>query len=189
MNLANQLTMLRIVLSLAMFLALMHADSSYHLAAFILFLAAMVTDWVDGFVARLTHSISAFGKVADPIADKILVLGALIALIRTKELEIPLWAVFLIIARELLMGGLRVLASAQGKVPFAERWGKWSMGVQSAAVLLMLGILTLRERLPQAPAWALRLPYHLTVLCAAVAWVSAYFYFRQSRKMLEKSWG
>ncbi len=187
MNLANQLTMLRIVLALAMFAALMQSRPSFHLAAFLLFLAAMVTDWIDGYVARATGTISPFGKVADPIADKILVLGALLALIRTRDLEIPLWGVFLIIARELLIGGVRVLAGAQGKVLAAERWGKWKMGVQSGSVLAMLGVLVLGE-LWGAPSWLLRLPYYLTLLCVLAAWSSAFFYFRQSRKMLENSW-
>lgn len=188
MNLANQLTVLRMALAVAMFAALMQRCAACHPAAFLLFLAAILTDWIDGYVARVTHTISAFGKVADPIADKILVLGALIALLHTKELEIPLWGVFLIIARELLIGGIRILSSSQGNVPVAEAWGKWKMGIQSVSVLAMLGVLVLRERWPGAPPWLLRLPYPLTVLCVAVAWGSAYLYFRQSRKMLEKSW-
>ena len=189
MNLANQLTMLRMALALAMFLALMQAGEGYHLAAFFLFLAAILTDWIDGWVARATGTISPFGKVADPIADKILVLGAMIALIRTRELEIPLWGVFLMIARELLIGGVRVLAGAQRKVLGAESWGKWKMGVQGVSVLAMLAILVARERLEGIPEAVVRVPYYLTILCVAVAWSSAYMYFRQSRKLLEKSWG
>lgn len=188
MTLANQLTMLRFAMALAMFAALMQPRASAHAAAFLLFLGAMITDWVDGYVARLTHSVSAFGKVADPIADKILVIGALIGLSRA-HLGVPLWAVFLIIARELLMGGVRVLTiTEQGRILAAQRWGKLSMGVQSAAVLGMLAVLVARERL-QAPALLLRVPYALTVLCVFTAWGSAYMYIRQSRQMIEKSWG
>src|SRR5882762_679044 len=143
MNLANQLTMLRIGLAAAMFMALMRASSDWHLVALILFLAAMATDWVDGFVARMTKTISPFGKVADPIADKILILGALVALSRAR-LDVPLFGIFLIIARELLIGGMRILTSAQGHTPAAARWGKLKMAVQSISILLMLGILVLR---------------------------------------------
>lgn len=188
MSLANQLTMARILMALAMFLALMHAGAAWHIAALALYVAALVTDWVDGYVARRTNTISAFGKIADPIADKILVLGALIALIKNRELDIPLWGVFLILARELLMGGVRTLGAMQGKAMAAERWGKWKMGVQSAAVGLMLAILVAREAVPGAPLWLERLPYHLTVLCVAVTWASAYLYYRQSRRMIESSW-
>ncbi len=188
MNLPNRLTIARMVLALATFLAMMHNSSGGHALALTLFTAAVITDWIDGWVARATHSISAFGKVADPIADKILVLGGLLALTRA-HMGIPLWPIFLIVARELLIGGLRVLAGAQGKVLSAERWGKWSMGVQSTAVLLIIAILVVREQFPASASHLARLPYYLTFLCVVVAWLSAYFYFRQSRRMLEKSWG
>ena len=188
MNLANQLTMARILMALAMFLALMHANPGWHVAALGLYVTALVTDWVDGYVARRTNTISAFGKIADPIADKILVLGALFALIEKRELDIPAWGVFLIVARDLLMGGVRTLAAVQGKVMAAETWGKWKMGIQSGAVLLMLAILVARENIAGAPAWLARLPYHLTVLCVVLTWASAYFYYRRSRRMIESSW-
>ncbi len=187
MNLANKLTMLRIALALAMFLALMADARNYHILALGLFLAALITDWIDGYVARKTHSISAFGKVADPIADKILVLGALVALLSTRELGIPLWGVFLIIARELLIGGIRILASSQGKVPSAEKWGKLKMGIQSAAIGIMLLILILKEW-GLAPPWLVVMPYPLTLICVIVAWQSAYVYLRKSKGMLEQSW-
>jgi CDP-diacylglycerol--glycerol-3-phosphate 3-phosphatidyltransferase len=189
MNLANQLTLLRVGLALAMFTALMQGGSGWHMAAFGLFLAAILTDWVDGYVARRTGTISAFGKVADPIADKILVIGALIALLHDRELSIPEWGVFLIIIRELAIGGVRILASSRGKVPAAQAWGKLKMGVQSVSVLLILAIQVLNERDSRVPRWLLRLPYLLTILCVIVAWDSAYRYFRESRRLLEKSWG
>jgi len=197
MNLANQLTMARILMALAMVFALMHSNPGWHVAAFGLFAAALVTDWVDGYVARLTNTISAFGKIADPIADKILVLGALIALLEKRELDIPPWGVFLIVARDLLLGGVRTLAAVQGKIMAAEKWGKWKMGVQSGAVLLMLAILVARENFAQTGpsrlgepvwTWLTRLPYPLTVLCVLLTWASAYFYYRQSRRMIESSW-
>jgi CDP-diacylglycerol--glycerol-3-phosphate 3-phosphatidyltransferase len=187
MTLANQLTMLRFAMALAMVAAMMLEGPGSHLAAFVLFVAAMITDWIDGYVARATNTISPFGKVADPIADKILVIGALLGLIRAHA-GVPLWGVFLIIARELLMGGVRVLTiTQQGTILAAERWGKISMVVQSASVSAMLGILVLQERFP-VPAWLVKLPYPLTILCALSAWVSAVIYIRQSRKMLEKTW-
>jgi CDP-diacylglycerol--glycerol-3-phosphate 3-phosphatidyltransferase len=131
MTLANQLTLLRIGLALAMFMALVQRSPVLHLAALIMFIAAVITDWIDGYVARATNSVSAFGKVADPIADKILVIGAFIALIHTRELRIPLWGVFLIVARDLLIGGVRVLARSPGRSPAAGHWGQWEMGLQA----------------------------------------------------------
>lgn len=189
MTLANQLTMVRFGLALATFGALMHASPYAHALAFTLFTLAMVTDWVDGYVARTTHSISPFGKVADPIADKVLVIGALVGLSRLHA-GVPLWAVFLIMARELLMGGVRMLTiSQQGRILAAERWGKWSMAIQSGAVLAMIALLVARELAPLLPIPAFRLTYVLAVLCVVMAWSSAYKYIQQSRQLLEKSWG
>ncbi|MBI5210836.1 MAG: CDP-diacylglycerol--glycerol-3-phosphate 3-phosphatidyltransferase [Elusimicrobia bacterium] len=188
MTIANQLTLLRMGLAILVFAFLMTDSSAMHLAAMALFVAAVITDWVDGYVARATNSVSPFGKVADPIADKILVLGALIALSRIPELDIPLWGVFLIIARDLVIGGIRVLLGSQGKIMAADRWGKLKTGFQCGAVLAMILILVVAERV-RAPAWPLRVPYYLTVLCVVVTWVSAASYLKQSRPTLEKTWG
>ncbi|MBI5881905.1 MAG: CDP-diacylglycerol--glycerol-3-phosphate 3-phosphatidyltransferase [Elusimicrobia bacterium] len=188
MTLANQLTMLRMALALVVFGSLMTDSNLMHLAALGFFIAAVVTDWVDGYVARSTNTVSAFGKVADPIADKILILGALIALLRTRELDIPLWGVFLIIARDLVIGGIRVLLSSQGKIMAADRWGKLKTGFQCGSVLGMIVLLVVMERM-RVPGWVLRLPYHLTVLCVAMTWFSAVMYLRQSLSTLEKTWG
>ena len=190
MTLANQLTMARLAMALATCAALMVRAPALHIAALLLFVLAMITDWVDGYVARKTGSVSPFGKVADPIADKILVLGAMIGLSRA-HVGVPLWAVFLIMARELVMGGVRVLTvSQQGKILAAERWGKISMVFQSSSVLGMIAVLVAREQAPQYLPGALdRLPYALSLACVVSAWGSMYMYLRQSRQLLEKSWG
>lgn len=187
MTLANRLTMLRVVLAAGVFSALMTDGPRWHAAAFAMFLAAIVTDWLDGWLARRMKTVSPFGKVADPIADKILVIGTLIALIRTKELAIPLWAVFIIVIRELLIGGVRVIAGSQGKVLAADRWGKIKTAVQLIVIQLILGIVILKDRDVAAP-WMVRSAYPMTVLCAVLALSSLGAYLRQYRAMLEKSW-
>ena len=187
MSLPNRLTMLRVVLAAGVFAALMAEESHWHAIAFAMFLAAIVTDWLDGWLARRTGTVSPFGKVADPIADKILVIGTLIALIRTKELEIPLWAVFLIVVRELVIGGVRVIAGAQGKVLAADKWGKLKTAVQLVVILMILAVVVLKDQ-GRAAAWMVRSAYPLTVLCAVLALSSLWVYFRQYRAMLEKSW-
>ncbi len=187
MNLANRLTMLRVVLAAAVFGAVMADDPRWHGVALVLFVAAIATDWLDGWLARRTNSVSHFGKIADPIADKILVLGTLLALIRHRELAIPLWAVFLILMRELLIGGMRLLAAAHGKSISAERSGKIKTVVQCIAVLMMLGIVVLRDR-GLAPPGLTAAAGPLTMLCAALALSSLWSYYRQYRQLLEKSW-
>ena len=187
MSLPNRLTMLRIVLAAAVFGALMADEPAWHAAALVMFVAAIITDWLDGWLARRMKAVSPFGKVADPIADKILVLGTLIALIRTKELEIPLWAVFLIVMRELVIGGVRVIAGAQGKVLAADKWGKIKTAIQLVAIMGMIGVVVLRDR-GRAEPWMIKSVYPLTVLCAALALSSLWSYLVQYRGMLEKSW-
>ncbi len=187
MSLPNRLTMLRIVLAAAVFGALMADEPGWHAAAFVMFIVAIITDWLDGWLARRMKAVSSFGKVADPIADKILVLGTLIALIRTKELEIPLWAVFLIVMRELVIGGVRVIAGAQGKVLSADKWGKIKTVIQLVAIMGMVGVVVLRDRGIAEP-WMIRSVYPLTVLCAVLALSSLWSYLVQYRALLEKSW-
>jgi CDP-diacylglycerol--glycerol-3-phosphate 3-phosphatidyltransferase len=187
MNLANRLTMLRVVLAAAVFGALMNDGPFWHAAAFAMFVAAIATDWLDGWLARRMNLVSPFGKIADPIADKILVLGTLLALIRHRELDLPLWAVFLLLMRELIIGGVRMLAAAQGKSIAAERSGKIKTVVQCIAVLLILAVVVLRDR-GLAAGWMVKSAGPLTVLCAALAISSLWSYFRQYRQLLEKSW-
>jgi len=187
MSLPNRLTMLRIVLAAAVFAALMADESGWHAAALLMFIAAIITDWLDGWLARRMKAVSPFGKVADPIADKILALGTLLALIRTKELAIPLWAVFLIVMRELIIGGVRVIAGAQGKVLVADKQGKIKTVISLIAIMVMVGIVVLRDH-GFAEPWMIRSVYPLTVLCAGLALSSLWSYLRQYRVMLEKSW-
>jgi CDP-diacylglycerol--glycerol-3-phosphate 3-phosphatidyltransferase len=186
-TLANRLTMLRVVLAAAVFGTLMAEGSRWHGTALALFGAAVATDWLDGWLARRMNAVSPFGKIADPIADKILVLGTLLALIRRNELAIPVWAVFLIVMRELAIGGMRMLAAAQGKSIAAERSGKVKTAVQCVAVLLIVAILVLRDR-GEAPDWMLSCASPLTMLCAALAVSSLISYYRSYRALLVKSW-
>ncbi len=187
MTLANRLTMLRVVLAVAVFAALLSDDARWHGAALVLFVAAIITDWLDGWLARRMKTVSSFGKVADPIADKILVLGTLIALIQTKELAIPLWAVFLMVMRELIIGGVRVIAGSQGKVLAADRWGKIKTVIQLIVIVMMLGVVVLRDR-DAAADWMIQSVYPLTVFCAILSLSSLWSYLIQYRDMLVKSW-
>lgn len=194
MTLANKLTVARLFLALLTFACLWTRRPSLYVAALGLYLVATITDWVDGYIARRTRSVSAFGAMADPVADKALVLGALLAFVRDPAVHAPAWAVFLIIVRELVMGGLRALAAVQGKVFAADRIGKWSMGVQSTCVIIILlglagpvafglppGALAAR---PEGRAAS----YALVVLCAAVSVLSGAAYAYKTRTLLRSTW-
>ena len=188
MTLANKFTLTRLALAPMTFGCLWSQSARFHVIALVLYLLAVMTDWIDGYIARKTGSVSAFGALADPLADKILVIGALIAFLRIPALDVPNWAVFLIIVRELLIGGLRALAAVFGKVHGADRAGKWSMAVQSVSVLVILCVLAAESIGLREPHWAYALPHPLTLLCLAVSWSSGALYIYRARSLLRRSW-
>lgn len=143
MNLANKLTISRIILAGFFILFLFIKGLGAKFMAMAVFLTACVTDYYDGYFARKTGSITAFGKLMDPIADKILILGAFLAFV---EMEIiPAWMVMVIIARELMITGIRVLALSQKKVLAAELGGKHKTVSQMVAVVAVLIFLIIRD--------------------------------------------
>ena len=140
-------------------------------------------------------------RYMDPtLADKLLVASAFIAFIGIKELGVPAWAVFLIVAREFLIMGMRSLAAVRGVTLRAEVWGKWKMGIQSVSVVLILTLLviwTILRRQPLLarpyinPEQALLLlrataswPHYLTVLAAVSAWASGAWYMWRYKDLL-----
>ncbi|WP_238882606.1 CDP-diacylglycerol--glycerol-3-phosphate 3-phosphatidyltransferase [Clostridium sp. YIM B02551] len=136
MNLANKLTLIRIVLVpvFLLFIAL-KIDYGTYIATFI-FILASLTDKLDGYIARSRNQITNFGKFMDPLADKLLVTSALISLV---ELQIiPSWAAVIIIAREFAVSGLRTIAAAEGTVIAASWWGKIKTVIQIIAIITLL---------------------------------------------------
>jgi len=189
MTLANKLTIARLAMAFIAFVLLWIQKPWAYGAALGFYLIATITDWVDGYIARATDSVSAFGKVADPLADKVLVIGALIALVREPRLEIPIWAVFLIIVRELLVGGIRGLSAIQGALIPADRGGKWKMVVQSVVVILILCLLAAETSLGwQVPPWIRNAAGPLVILCAIVSVLSGLQYGWNARTVLRKTW-
>lgn len=189
MTLPNKLTIGRLLLGLGVFACLWLQRPHTTAAALGLYLLATITDWVDGYIARRTDSVSTFGKMADPIADKVLVIGALIAFVRVPDLGVPAWAVFLIMVRELLIGGLRALAGVQGVVLAADRGGKWKMIVQSVSIILILILMTaVGYGFGPVPRWIRDAPFYLVLLSMVVSLLSGFQYAYNSRGMLRQSW-
>ncbi len=190
MTLPNKLTLARGVMALLTFASLWTLHPAGYAAAFALYIGATVTDWIDGYIARNTNAKSSFGALADPIADKVLVLGTLIACMRIRWLQIPGWAIFLMVVRELVIGGLRSLAAVQGKLLASARSGKLTMGFQCGFMITILLLLVLRDTLGlPLPAWMLGVPYVLTILSMIASWLSGVAYLRNNRRLLESSWG
>jgi CDP-diacylglycerol--glycerol-3-phosphate 3-phosphatidyltransferase len=113
--------------------------------AFFIFALAGITDWVDGYIARSRNLVTDLGKLLDPLADKVLILGTLIALAVEPHHTAPMWMVVVILAREFLISGLRQIAAAKQKILAAEKIGKHKTISQIVAVLVSLGWLGLGE--------------------------------------------
>ena len=143
MNLANKLTVSRIMLAGIFILLLFIKGAPAKFMALAVFLIACITDYYDGLIARRSNSVTDFGKLMDPIADKILILGGFLAFVEMKI--IPAWMVMVIIVRELIITGIRVLALSKKKVLAAEMAGKHKTVSQIAAILSILIFLIIRE--------------------------------------------
>ncbi|MFT5466680.1 MAG: CDP-diacylglycerol--glycerol-3-phosphate 3-phosphatidyltransferase [Verrucomicrobiales bacterium] len=140
MNLPNQLTVFRLILT-GVFVVVMSAGLPYLLEyeysiGFIIFAVASITDFLDGYLARRFQQVTNFGKLMDPLADKILIAAGFIVLVDIQM--VWAWAVIVILSREFLVTGIRLIASSQGKVVAADRLGKHKTIWQIATVLFFL---------------------------------------------------
>ena len=137
MNLANKLTIFRVVLVPFFVLFMLTNFTEYNrLFAFLIFVIATLTDHFDGAVARKYNMVTSFGKFMDPIADKLLVSSALICL--TELGEVPAWAVIIIILREFAVSGVRLVAADNGSVIAASPWGKAKTVAQMVMIIIYL---------------------------------------------------
>jgi CDP-diacylglycerol--glycerol-3-phosphate 3-phosphatidyltransferase len=143
MNWANRLTISRLLLTIV-FVAMLNCTWPYaRTIAFVIFLIAGITDFVDGEIARRYGAVTNFGKLMDPLVDKIMMAAAFISLVPLGA--IPAWAATTVVAREFLITGLRLMASARGQVLPAERLGKHKTSWQIITVIFFLGLLAAAE--------------------------------------------
>jgi CDP-diacylglycerol--glycerol-3-phosphate 3-phosphatidyltransferase len=143
MNWANRLTISRLVLTI-LFVAALNSSWVYgRTAALIIFLVAGITDFFDGEIARRYGSVTNFGKLMDPLVDKIMMAAAFISLVPLGA--IPAWAATTVVARDFLITGLRLMASARGQILPAERLGKHKTSWQIVTVVFFLVLLSARE--------------------------------------------
>ena len=139
MNLPNKLTVLRVIMIPFFVAALLYdggADQNMRYVAAALFIIASLTDMLDGKIARKYNLVTNFGKFMDPLADKLLVCSALICMIELREL--PAWMVIIIISREFIISGFRLVASDNGVVIAASYWGKFKTTFQMIGVVLLI---------------------------------------------------
>lgn len=149
MNLPNKLTLTRIGLAIPFVYFLENAASTgdifghvgkagdfYRIVAAIFFIVASLTDWLDGYIARKKNLVTNFGKLMDPLADRILVISALVVFVSLGWL--PSWMSIVVIVREFLIGGIRTLAATQGEVIPAGKLGKYKTTSQMIVIIIML---------------------------------------------------
>jgi CDP-diacylglycerol--glycerol-3-phosphate 3-phosphatidyltransferase len=169
LNLPNVLTMLRIMLVPVLVVALLGNTPSGDVLAAVVFALASLTDFIDGYLARSRNSITTFGKLMDPLADKLLIVGALLSLVSLHRLE-P-WVAMVIIARELAVTMLRMNATQSGVVIEASMFGKVKTCVQIAAILAVIAV-------HEQTLWVSLLVY----LMVAVTVLSGLDYFRRATR-------
>jgi CDP-diacylglycerol---glycerol-3-phosphate 3-phosphatidyltransferase len=191
-NLPNQLTIARLILTVFMVGVMSTSWSCRWSCGALFFILGAITDYLDGYLARKNGLITTFGALMDPLADKILVGAAFVIL--AYERQIPMWVVPLVLTREFLVTGLRLIAAGQGVVMAADNWGKWKTGAQIALAVYFFVLPAVTEP-PFAwfapffhitlfqPAWLGRL--FLILAIATTAW-SGWRYLRMNWPLIHQ---
>ena len=159
MNTANKITLFRVIL-IPIFLLVCYLDFPYHLpAALAIFVIASLSDFLDGYIARHYNQVTDFGKFMDPIADKVLVISAMVMFVSWGRM--PAWILVVVIARELAVSALRMIAVDNGRVIAAG----WSGKVKTASTMVCICIMLIPEL---AGIWVPVLDIALNLVCVAV---------------------
>lgn len=137
MNLPNKITILRVFMIPLFLIFFLVPNIPYgNIIATIIFITASLTDFIDGYIARKYHLVTNFGKFADPLADKLLVSAALICFVQLQL--VPAWIIIVIISREFIISGFRLVASDNGVVIAASYWGKFKTTSQMIMCILLI---------------------------------------------------
>ncbi len=188
LNLPNQLTVLRLGMCGLLLISMSFAWPYAATTALVIFALASLTDWLDGAIARSRNLVTDLGKLLDPLADKVLIIGALVSLV-DRHIA-PMWMVVIIIAREFLITGLRIIAAHKQKILAAERVGKHKTISQIVAILVSLTYLSLGEfhlqgSFPASFLGAAQMPLYWIALIITV--LSGAIYFWKNAGMLNES--
>ena len=135
MNTPNKLTLLRILM-VPLFIWFLYAG--FNISATLVFVIASFTDYLDGYLARKHGLVTTFGKLMDPLADKILTISALVCFLELDVRFLAAWMVVIIIARELIVTGIRLIALDENKVIAASWWGKSKTVSQMVAIIVLM---------------------------------------------------
>jgi CDP-diacylglycerol---glycerol-3-phosphate 3-phosphatidyltransferase len=179
MTLANQLTLIRLVAVLPLMVALYLPFGWARVVAIMVYVGAILTDYLDGVIARRNNEVTGFGKLMDSIADKALIVSVFFALV--GEGSMAAWMAAIMVIREFAVTGLRMVALEAGEVIAANRWGKAKMNAQSLAVFILLlgepGASGWRGLMAEVGWWAMLVAVVLTL-------ISGWSYLRDTPRIL-----
>lgn len=189
MNIANKLTMLRIVLTFVFMFFLFCHGLVFKALSLALFIFAALSDFFDGLIAQKRNMVTDFGRLMDPIADKILVLAAFAAFVQMQLIEA--WMFVIIVSREILITSLRLFALNKGKVLSAARAGKHKTVSQMLVIFLILLFIVIKEVMlvyfTWNPAWETifrQAIYFLMLLTVGLTLYSGFSYLWENRKVI-----
>ena len=179
LNVPNVLTVIRILLVPVLVVALLDKTPGGDLLAAIVFAVASLTDAIDGYLARSRNSVTTFGKLMDPLADKLLIIGALVSLVSLGRVQA--WVAMVIIAREFAVTALRMAATQQGVVIAASPLGKLKTIVQVITVMALIAV-------HGHPLWVSLLVY-TTVVITVLSGADYFFGLRRRISELDRTPG
>lgn len=190
MNVPNKLTLTRIFIAFVFMGVLVSGIPLKGVLATLLFVIGCVTDYLDGRIARDRNIVTDFGKLMDPLADKIMISAALITFVQLKDTHVPAWMVVVIIGREFFVTGLRLLAASKGQVIPAGRGGKHKIISQIVAISVILLFLSAKEILTTFFKWDTRVDYYfgfisyiLIFIAMVLSVLSGFFYFKKNKNL------
>ncbi|MFA5089826.1 MAG: CDP-diacylglycerol--glycerol-3-phosphate 3-phosphatidyltransferase [Candidatus Omnitrophota bacterium] len=191
MNIANKLTILRIILTFVFMFFLFGQSLWTKSMSLAIFIFAALSDFFDGRIAQKKNMVTDFGKLMDPIADKILVLAAFAAFVQMQLIDA--WMFVIIIFREILITSLRLFALNKGKVLSATRLGKHKTASQMAVIFSILGFIVLKEAMltfwTWNPAWealSRKAIYILMIITVGITLYSGLSYLWKNRAIITK---
>lgn len=189
MNIANKITMSRIVLTFVFMFFLFCHGLVFKALSLVLFIFAALSDFFDGLIAQKRNMVTDFGRLMDPIADKILVLAAFAAFVQMQLIEA--WMFVIIVSREILITSLRLFALNKGKVLSAARAGKHKTVSQMLVIFLILVFIVIKEVMlayfTWNPAWETifrQTIYFLMLLTVGLTLYSGFSYLWENRKII-----
>ncbi|MCM8786672.1 MAG: CDP-diacylglycerol--glycerol-3-phosphate 3-phosphatidyltransferase [Candidatus Omnitrophica bacterium] len=186
MNISNKLTFLRVILAFFCIGFILQNTFASIIIAFLIFIFASFTDFLDGYLARRKKIISDLGKIIDPIADKILIIGIFLAFLQIKVV-INAWMVTAIILREFIITGLRLYSLSKGEVLEAERWGKHKTVSQVIGIFVIFVALILYKKFPYNNFILFlytKITYFLMWYIVIITLFSGVYYFWKNRRFI-----